>query len=226
MITAAPFVPQTAWTSCGVPRSPVWVVKQFLCSYPLKGPSSMFLFLRRLRKFTKRRNKNPRKAREECILLLFSALWIKILVYFSYKNKEFSFLPSFLFLSLPPFLFYSSLPSPSSLFPSSLKSDVLGIYIFRFKLRFWTHRFCIQTFFPYCLAVRLIRCCITTLLSLVFISLTYIHLFSGPRLPLASIVKPGLNDYLTLVMQWVQARVADTVLTQDTHLTLSALREN
>ena len=132
-------------------------------------------------------------------------------------QKQRIFHPSFFPPSLPPFLFSlppflssvlpSFLPSflPSSLlpsipifrpslFPSSLTSDILGIYICRFKLRFWTHRFCVQAFFPdwpfVCIDTLLLYCYIF------FLFLYYNHfVFPVPRLPLASIMLPGLNGY-------------------------------
>ena len=74
------------------------------------------------------------------------------------KAKNFpSFLSPFYFSSLPP----SLPPYLPSIFPSSFTSEVLGIYIVRFKLRFRTHRFCIEAFFPDCLEISFNRCCIS-----------------------------------------------------------------
>jgi hypothetical protein len=55
--------------SRGMAQTPVQVVEQFWCSYPLKGPSDVFLFLGQRSEFAKPRSTNPRKARDECILV-------------------------------------------------------------------------------------------------------------------------------------------------------------
>ena len=83
-MTAASFLPSTAWTSSGVARRPVRVVEQFLCSYPLKGPTNMFLFLRRPHKFTKPRNETRVKRRTSLLYNSFQHYlltpWCRVLL--------------------------------------------------------------------------------------------------------------------------------------------------
>ena len=63
-----------AWSRPFTPiqyRSEEWwklvrVVEQFWCSFPLKGPSDVLLFLGQPRKFAKRRSTQPRKERDKC----------------------------------------------------------------------------------------------------------------------------------------------------------------
>ena len=57
----------TRWTSWDVARRPVRVVEQFWCSYPLKGPTDIFVFIRRPHEFAKPHNTHPRKARDVCL---------------------------------------------------------------------------------------------------------------------------------------------------------------
>jgi len=51
-----------------------WVVKQFWCCYPLKGPNDVFLVLGWRPEFVKPWTTNMQKARDECILFVFSLL--------------------------------------------------------------------------------------------------------------------------------------------------------
>ena len=55
--------PSTPWTSYGLARRPVRLFELFSCSFPLKGPSEVFLFLGQPHRCAKLRSAKQRKAR-------------------------------------------------------------------------------------------------------------------------------------------------------------------
>ena len=58
--------PYNSLTSHGTARSPIRVVKHFWCSYPVKGLSDVFLFLRQPHSLENHKVQTHKKARHEC----------------------------------------------------------------------------------------------------------------------------------------------------------------
>ena len=67
VIDASYFFPSTSWTSSGMTQRPNWIVKHFWCSYQLKSPSDIFLFLGLHHKFVKQQSVSPQRSRDEII---------------------------------------------------------------------------------------------------------------------------------------------------------------